>query len=40
VKSPWGENDVFDHAMLHEKNHHPEMLKHDKADLKKMIKDA
>lgn len=40
VKSPWGENDVIDHIMLHAKNHHPEMLKHDKADMKKMIKDA
>ena len=40
VKTPWGENDILDHAMLHAKNHHPEMMKHDKADLKKMIKDA
>jgi hypothetical protein len=40
VKSPWGENDVVDHMMLHAKNHHPEFLKHDKADLKKMVKDA
>ena len=40
VKTPFGENDVIDHAMLHVKNHHPEMMKHDKADLKKMIKDA
>jgi predicted small metal-binding protein len=40
VKSPWGENDVIDHVMLHAKNYHPEMLKHSKEDLKKMIKDA
>jgi hypothetical protein len=40
VKSPWGENDVIDHMMLHAKNHHPEMLKHSKEDMKKMIKDA
>jgi hypothetical protein len=26
--------------MLHVKNHHPEMLKHSKEDMKKMIKDA
>ena len=40
VKSPWGENDVIDHMVLHVKNHHPEMLKHSKEDMKKMIKDA
>ena len=39
VKSPWGENDVIDHMMLYAKNHHPEMLKHSKEDMKKMIKD-
>jgi predicted small metal-binding protein len=40
VKSPWGENDIIDHTMLHAKNHHPEFLKHSKEDMKKMIKDA
>jgi predicted small metal-binding protein len=40
VKSPWGENDVVDHMMLHAKKHHPYMLKHRKEDMKKMIKDA
>lgn len=40
AKSPWGENDVVDHVMLHAKSHHPEMLKHSKEDFKKMIKDA
>jgi len=40
VKTPFGENDVIEHAMLHAKNHHPEMMKHSKEDLKKMIKDT
>jgi predicted small metal-binding protein len=40
VKSPWGENDVIDHIMLHAKNHHPEFLKHSKEDMKRTIKDA
>lgn len=40
VKSPFGENDIMDHAILHAKKHHPEVMKHDKADLKKMIKDT
>lgn len=40
VKSPWEENDVVDHVMLHAKGHHPEMLKHNKEDFKKMTKDA
>ena len=37
VKSPWGENDVADHANLHSKNHHPE-IKMSKDELNKMIK--
>ena len=40
VKSPWGENDVVDYMVLHVKSHHPEMMKHSKSDMKKMIKDA
>jgi len=40
VKSPWGENDVVDHMVLHVKNHHPEMSKHGRDDMKKMVKDA
>ena len=37
VKSPWGENDIADHANLHSKNHHPEM-KMSMDDINKMIK--
>jgi len=40
IKTPFGENDVIEHAMLHAKNHHPEMKNTPKADLMKMIKDA
>jgi predicted small metal-binding protein len=40
VKSPWGENDIVEHVMLHAKNHHPEMKNMKKEDLVKMIKDA
>jgi len=40
VKSPWGENDIMEHVMLHAKNHHPEMKNTPKADIMKMIKDA
>ena len=25
VKSPWGEDDIVEHANLHSKNHHPDM---------------
>ena len=35
-----GENDVLDHLLLHLKNHHPNMLKHSKEDMKETIKDA
>jgi predicted small metal-binding protein len=37
VKSPWGENDVADHANLHSKNHHPE-IKMSEDELNSMIK--
>ena len=37
VKSPWGENDIIDHANLHSKNHHPDMPM-SSADINKMIK--
>lgn len=40
VKSPFGENDIVEHVMLHAKNHHPEMMNAKKEDIKKMIKDA
>jgi hypothetical protein len=40
VKTPWGENDIIDHAMLHSKNHHTEMLNTPKSELMKLIKDA
>jgi predicted small metal-binding protein len=40
IKSPYGENDIVEHAMLHAKSHHPEMAKTKKEDLMKMIKDA
>jgi predicted small metal-binding protein len=37
VKSPWGEDDIGDHANLHSKNHHPDM-KMSMDDVNKMIK--
>ena len=37
VKSPWGENDIIDHANLHSKNHHPDMPM-SKDEINKMIK--
>jgi predicted small metal-binding protein len=41
VKTPHGEDDIVEHAMLHAKKHHPEMVKTTKrGDLVKMVKDA
>jgi len=40
VKTPFGENDIAEHAMLHSKNHHPELMNMKKEDLMKMVKDA
>jgi hypothetical protein len=40
VKTPFGENDIAEHSMLHAKNHHPEMMNMKKEDLMKMVKDA
>ncbi len=40
VKTPWGENDIMDHAMMHSKNHHTEMMNTPKSELMKLIKDA
>jgi predicted small metal-binding protein len=40
VKSPFGEDDVLEHSMLHAKKHHPDMAKMKKEDVMKMIKDA
>ena len=40
VKTPFSENDIVEHAMLHAKNHHPEMMNMKREDIAKMIKDA
>jgi hypothetical protein len=40
VKTPFGENDIAEHATLHAKNHHPEMMNMKKEDLMKMVKDT
>ena len=37
VKTPWGENDIVDHANLHSKNHHPDMPM-SQEDITKIIK--
>ena len=38
VKSPFGENDIIEHANLHANNHHLEMRNTPRADLEKLIK--
>lgn len=40
IKTPFGENDIVEHAMLHSKNHHPDMMSMKREDIMKMIKDA
>jgi hypothetical protein len=40
VKSPWGENDVVEHAMLHLKRQHPDQANTKKEDVAKMVQDA
>jgi hypothetical protein len=40
VKTPYGENNLDEHAMLHAKNQHPEMKKMKKEEIIKMIKGA
>jgi hypothetical protein len=40
VKTPYGENNLDEHAMLHAKNQHPEMKKIKKEEIIKMIKGA
>lgn len=39
VRTPYGENDIYDHATLHARNHHPEMKDTPREDLEKLIKD-
>lgn len=40
VKTPFGENDIAEHSMMHAKSHHPEMVNTPKSEIMKMIKDA
>jgi hypothetical protein len=40
VKSPWGEDDIVEHAQMHAKRHHPKMANTKKEEIKKMIKEA
>ena len=40
VKTPFGEDDIMEHSMMHAKKHHPEMVNTPKSELKKLIKDA
>jgi predicted small metal-binding protein len=40
VKTPWGEDDLMEHSMMHAKKHHPDMVNTPQAELKKMIKDV
>jgi hypothetical protein len=41
AKSPGGENDIMEHAMLHSKNHHSDWMSQSGSaeTVKKMIKD-
>jgi len=40
VKTPFGEDDILEHSMMHTKKRHPEMANTPKTELKKMAKDA
>ena len=40
IKTPFGENDIIDHAILHSKNHHSGRLNQSNAEaVQKLIKD-
>jgi len=40
VKTPFGEEDIIEHASMHARKHHSEIATTPKSELKKMIKDA
>lgn len=40
VKTPFGEDDIMEHSMMHAKKHHPEMVNTPRSELKKLIKEV
>ncbi len=36
IRTPFGEDDILEHSMMHAKKHHPEMANTPKSELEKM----